>query len=287
MDLFYTGKARINSCDTLDALISETEILNSQYLDADMLSVTTTAEDLSSVTLLAAGGGVMSPSGASELSYESGIASPLNEGELFGGALGEGFSSLPAVPPTSSISPTSQQQNKTLPTPPLPSMPVFQQGALPVVTAQSVIDKQCERNRKNAVAARENRRKKKQYLCGLEKESAILRTEIEGLRQRCSNLEVDNERLQTEVNYLKAVISNQSMLSSLLANIPSMQGIQLTTSFIPGKAAPGGERHSFKSSAKRARVDDQSAAGVCLHVANHGVSLEFCAECSLRSHRPS
>ena len=272
---------------TLEVLLAEPGI-DSSYLDMDLPSAET--KDYSSgMLLLSSNGGGFSPSTSEPSEYaESGIASPFDGNEFFREALGESYS-LPLFPATPSVSLTSQPQFNSPDAPPcLPNHhpTALQHDVLPTPTSPSLpalLDKQCERNRKNAEAAKQNRQKKKLYVSSLENEAALLRNEVSSLKQRCSNLESCNTRLQTEVAYLKSILVNQSKLSSLLAKIPTSEGVHLTSSLSLGKMADPSEEEYSRRRAKRARLDDQTAAGVCLHVANDRISLEFCAECSLRS----
>lgn len=276
----YFSMDFLSTDTTLEALLSEPGV-ESGYLDMSSAE----AKDCSGMLILSSNAGGFSPSTSEPSEYaESGIASPFDANELFREALGESYS-LPLFPATSSVSLTSQPQFNSREV--SPCLSSSQLGhALPSSTSPSLppLDKQCERNRKNAEAAKQNRQKKKLYVSSLEKEAVSLRTEVSNLKQRCSNLESSNTRLETEVAYLKSVLVNQSKLSSLLAKIPiSEGGVHLTSSFSLGKKADPCEEECSRRRAKRARLDDQTAAGVCLHVSNDRVSLEFCAECSLRS----
>lgn len=134
-----------------------------------------------------------------------------------------------------------------------------------------------DRNRKNAEAAKQNRLKKKAYLETLEAEAETLREENKRLKSCCSDFEQKASDLAEEVEYLRSVIKNQSSLSALLQNIPSVKSVKLSS--------PLGKRRSMESgtsaysSTKRAR----SSGGVCLHVAKDTVSLEFCPQCSIHA----
>ena len=271
MDLLFTGET--------------TAILQPLFGDAqemDRLCDTSSCSD--DVTLLASSGGFSPSISERSAGYESGIASPFNENDLFG--VGEGYFLLPISPPTTSQQqPTSSSSSSSS----LPTLSSTRQNAIaPAVsstptTTQS--DKQWERNRKNAIAAKQNREKKKLYMSRLESEATTLKAEMTILKQQNKELESCNARLEKEVSYLKAVLANQSTLSSLLAKIPTTEGVHLTSSFNRGKRATrsGDDDLCASLSTKRVKFDEQMAAGVCLHVANDRVSLEFCADCSLRS----
>ena len=75
---------------------------------------------------------------------------------------------------------------------------------------------------KNAVLARENREKKKRYICGLEKTVRDLSVENKKLVQGCTAMHCTIASLRREVNYLRGVIENQSELARLLKHIPTV-----------------------------------------------------------------
>ena len=164
-----------------------------------------------------------------------------------------------------------------------------------------------EKSRKNAENARENRRKKKAYVEGLEKEVGQLRNEKNVLMGKSNKLEAKVNKLENEVDYLKSILANQSMLSKLIENVSKTPGISLSTSFCSSresslKADKGllqdndieGEKENTVAtrSSSRKRVSDSqpatsakrgrgsSSGGVCLHVRQSKVSLEFCSHCS-------
>ncbi len=145
-----------------------------------------------------------------------------------------------------------------------------------------------ERNRKNAIAAKLNRQKKKHYVQGLEAQVASLETENHQLQTWYSRSQESVTRLQSEVKYLKSVLANQSTLSKLLRNIPQIDGIVMSSSF----NATTDDCHTthcedkgldISLSPKKAKIDSDGVGGVCLHVVGNTASLEFCATCSERS----
>ncbi|XP_041350948.1 uncharacterized protein LOC121369931 [Gigantopelta aegis] len=83
---------------------------------------------------------------------------------------------------------------------------------------------------KNAIAARENRLKKKKYVENLEKSFTTLNEENITLKSKVESYETTIARLNSEVAYLKNVLINQSTLSALLKNIQSTPGIKFKTS---------------------------------------------------------
>ena len=112
----------------------------------------------------------------------------------------------------------------------------------------------------NDVIKKLNREKKKLQVAQLEHQIENLTAENLQLKSKNSSLEKGYGELITEVQYLKNIIANQSSLSKLLQNIPSVKGFSLRTSFstnVKDDVRPQGN-------------------GVCLHVAgDNDVSLEF------------
>ena len=234
--------------------------------------------------------GGCSPSGVSETSIESGISSPnpFSSGEaFFTGLLGNDLSLF-----SNSISlPTSE----SLQTPVVSSTPSVPNSlrVSKVPSGQQIMSslsqlretKPCdptERNRKNAIAARLNRQKKKEYVNGLESEVGHLKTENTTLKCKCFRMEETVATLSTEVQYLKSVLANQSKLSHILQNIPEVNGVRLTGSFRPGKRCREDD-FSDNYSSKRVQTVPAQSGGVCLHVVNDVATLEFCSECSKKA----
>lgn len=85
-------------------------------------------------------------------------------------------------------------------------------------------------NSKQAVAARENRIKKKLYFAGLENSVQKLSQDNLDLKKENKQQKKQLGRLQAEVAYLKNVIANQSTLSGLLKNIQNTHGVNLSVS---------------------------------------------------------
>ena len=176
-----------------------------------------------------------------------------------------------------------------------PKMPV----KAPVGKKATDNNDEYERSKKNAENARENRRKKKLYIEGLEKEVGQLRNEKNVLLEKSNRLEKKADELQTEVDYLKSILANQSMLSTLIGNVSKTPGISLSTSFCSSRKLKGNngdcEKENTVSTRSRKRAQDsqpatnakrargsaaESGGGICLHVKQSKVSLEFCQHCS-------
>ena len=147
-----------------------------------------------------------------------------------------------------------------------------------------------ERNKRNAIAARENRQKKKKYVEGLENDVAELKEENKTLKSRNESMTTMIKKLSDEVKYLRSVLANESTISLLLKSVASTPGISLSSSLTQSSGSEGsgkenvkeGERQYVTRSKKR-RSDDEaspskrtrssSSGGVCLHVNNGKVSL--------------
>ncbi|KAI4887799.1 hypothetical protein NFI96_005195 [Prochilodus magdalenae] len=131
---------------------------------------------------------------------------------------------------------------------------------------------------KNAIAARMNRLKKKEYLNGLEQRVGSLTSENRLLKQENGNLNKRVEELENETRYLRAVLANESMLAQLLSRLSGVNGMKFSTSLFQESNE---NDHDYAMPRKRAKVEDKGAAGgVCLHVDKDHVSVEFCTKCA-------
>ncbi|XP_034392786.1 CREB/ATF bZIP transcription factor [Cyclopterus lumpus] len=131
---------------------------------------------------------------------------------------------------------------------------------------------------KNAVAARLNRLRKKEYVNSLEKKVGILSTENNVLRQENSQLTKRVEELEDETRYLRAVLANESMLAQLLSRLSGVNGMKLSSSLFQGCDS---NDHDYALPRKRVKVEEkETAGGICLHVDKNHVSVEFCTKCA-------
>lgn len=131
---------------------------------------------------------------------------------------------------------------------------------------------------KNAMAARINRLKKKEYMNGLEQRVGSLTSENQLLRQENSSLNKRVEELENETRYLRAVLANESMLAQLLSRLSGVNGMKFSTSLFQESSE---NDHDYAMPRKRVKVEDKGAAGgVCLHVDKDHVSVEFCTKCA-------
>lgn len=134
---------------------------------------------------------------------------------------------------------------------------------------------------KNAIAARLNRLKKKEYVSSLEKKVGLLSSENGGLKRENSELAKRVEELEDETRYLRAVLANESMLAQLLSRLSGVNGMKLSSSLFQGCEA---NEHDYALPKKRIKVEGkESAGGVCLHVDKDHVSVEFCTKCAQRA----
>ena len=142
------------------------------------------------------------------------------------------------------------------------------------------------RNQKNAIQARINRQKKKEYMNSLESKVAELSKENEKLKADSSKMTLERDSLSEEVAYLKSVLFNESALAGILKNINNVGGVRLTSSFAASRKRRATELdHDYgaRPASKRSRVvtkDVAASGGVCLHVDKDSTSLEFCSRCS-------
>ncbi|XP_069060057.1 CREB/ATF bZIP transcription factor [Pleurodeles waltl] len=133
---------------------------------------------------------------------------------------------------------------------------------------------------KNALAARLNRLRKKEYVMGLEEKVSCLSSENVELKEENRKLGKRVHDLEEETKYLKAVLANESVLSQLLGRLTGVKGMMLTTSLF----RESGEEmdHDYALPRKRVKVEEQesTSGGICLHVDKEKVSVEFCSSCA-------
>ncbi|GAB6027336.1 hypothetical protein CHUAL_001614 [Chamberlinius hualienensis] len=165
---------------------------------------------------------------------------------------------------------------------------------------------------KNAIAARENRLKKKRYVADLEKAVESLKSEKSKLESKTSDLEEENSRLLNEVNYLRNVLANSDQIAVLIDSIKSANttfnrqkktgNSSLIHHDYTKRAETETTKMSTRSSNKRkfeeasenqendykklktAESSKPSLGGVCIHVNNGKLALECCASCSANAY---
>lgn len=155
------------------------------------------------------------------------------------------------------------------------------------------------RNEKNAIAARENRARKKHYIQTMEAELKRMQTINQSLNAENARLRAAGASLAREVVYLKSVISNETVLGKLLVNLKSDPGIAFTAgpTFPSAQSAliaaayltqerpiPPPTDHAAgqqtQGDALRSAVGDAIDGGVCMHVHRDRVTLELCSQCN-------
>ncbi|XP_056592168.1 CREB/ATF bZIP transcription factor [Triplophysa dalaica] len=131
---------------------------------------------------------------------------------------------------------------------------------------------------KNAIAARINRLKKKEYVSSLEQRVGSLTSENRILKQENGNLNKRVEELENETRYLRAVLANESMLAQLLSRLSGVNGMKFSSSLFQESNE---NDHDYAIPRKKAKVEDKdTAGGICLHVDKDHVSVEFCTKCA-------
>ncbi|KAM7411103.1 hypothetical protein PAMA_021198 [Pampus argenteus] len=131
---------------------------------------------------------------------------------------------------------------------------------------------------KNAIAARLNRLRKKEYVSGLEEKVGLMSVENNILKKENSQLTKRVEELEDETRYLRAVLANESMLAQLLSRLSGVNGMKLSSSLLQG---PDTNDHDYALPRKRVKVEEkETSGGVCLHVDKNHVSVEFCTKCA-------
>ena len=153
-----------------------------------------------------------------------------------------------------------------------------------------------ERRKRDALAAKQNREKKKKYVTELEQSVDRLKKENTILKKNEAETLKAVEDLRSQVSYLKSVIANQSQLAIILNSLSSASGLNLCSSALQigdelprkksrgeqGEAIPTGKSDNAKRGYDKPTEDCTmgNPAGVCLHVTQNKVSLEFCGSCS-------
>lgn len=149
---------------------------------------------------------------------------------------------------------------------------------------------------RNAIAARENREKKKQYIEHMEKRLKVSEDENKRLKVQMSEIQKNYDKLVKENEYHKGVLANSSTISTLIKELASTNKIELIgTSFVesskPSVANTAADSKVRKSHRIASTKGDTSPAisghssGICLHIHNKKVSLELCAKCSQKQNR--
>ncbi|XP_041460280.1 uncharacterized protein LOC121411553 [Lytechinus variegatus] len=129
------------------------------------------------------------------------------------------------------------------------------------------------RNEKNAIAARENRLKKKVEFEELKRNGTLLQEENESLRKENSDYVKKIKVLEQEVEYYKSVLFNESALATILHKINPQSKLKLSSSV------------GVSDQEEMDEVKKIMSGGVCLHVNGTDTSLEWCSKCSMNAQK--
>jgi hypothetical protein len=144
----------------------------------------------------------------------------------------------------------------------------------------------CTELNRNALNAKLNREKKKAYIASLEARQTKLCRENSKLSTMIADLTFERNKFANEVQYLRSVLANDSALAHLISGING-RNVYLSEQFETSRKRKLSvdDDHDyipFASSAKSSNSSSASA-GVCLHVHQSHMSLEFCEQCARMS----
>lgn len=157
-------------------------------------------------------------------------------------------------------------------------------------------------NNRNAVMARLNRERKKRYVSNLESEVGTLRKQNTSLLEENQNLKTNVSKCREELAYLRNVLENQSMLSSVIQAVSGIPGVNLKgivnassgKNKIEEKTSTSLDKDTYACGHKKQKLQNEEnyigkdtsqsfsskQSGVCLHVQQENVSIQFCHYCS-------
>lgn len=135
---------------------------------------------------------------------------------------------------------------------------------------------------KGAIAARQNRSKRKLYVEGLEQSVSKLRKENNDNKMKIDALQKAVNSLSEDATYLKGVLQNQSDLAKILKAVSTVPGISIDPSIqcISRKSLPESIRQSGAEEPVAKLKKEGSDYGICLNVQNGSVSFELCSHCN-------
>ncbi|XP_063807422.1 CREB/ATF bZIP transcription factor [Pseudophryne corroboree] len=141
---------------------------------------------------------------------------------------------------------------------------------------------------RNALAARLNRLRRKEYVSGLEVRVARLAGENARLERERETLGARVRELEEESRYLRAVLANDTSLCQLLGRLTGLGGVRMSTSLFLKPRPPRPADHDYALPRAEEGEPQEGGApsaggGVCLHVDQDKVSVEFCPACSRRA----
>ena len=155
---------------------------------------------------------------------------------------------------------------------------------------------------RNAVMARLNRERKKRYVSNLESEVGNLRKQNTSLLEENQNLKTNMSKCREELAYLRNVLENQSMLSSVIQAVSGIAGVNMKgivtasggRNKIDEKTSVSADKDEYACGHKKQELQNEKKyigentsqsfnskqSGVCLHVQQENVSIAFCHYCS-------
>ena len=146
----------------------------------------------------------------------------------------------------------------------------------------------CKRKRnplsQNAILAKANREKKKEFVTSLQERIAELERNNSTLSSTNTRLRTSRRTLRNEVVYLKRVLRNDSALSTILTRVDAVEEVSFTTRFSDERKS--GVDHTYDRTSSFDNVDNMTGSGVCLHIDGAQASLEFCSHCSKHASQP-
>lgn len=119
-----------------------------------------------------------------------------------------------------------------------------------------------EKSKKNAIAARENRIKKKKYIESIEGELQKLRKENEILKAKEKRHDQVVDKLNEEISYLKNVLVNQSTLSTLVNRLVTTPGLKFNLA-PEGPPTPQTDKHDDSTETSDDPNDEEVNVEVC------------------------
>lgn len=165
--------------------------------------------------------------------------------------------------------------------------------------AETVTSNWGQSNSKQAVYAKQYRAANKKRMSEMEVTIKRLEAENRRLKGQVDSFGGKEAEYRDEISYLRSVLANDSAIATIVGGVQSTVSGRLTVAFpSPDEATSSTAASSAtaKKPASKASPTTRSAAkrkstltaglgasGVCLHVQDGGVSLEFCGKCNARS----
>jgi len=114
---------------------------------------------------------------------------------------------------------------------------------------------------------------------GLQAENNQLQGEVKESKETCLDL-------KAEVEYLRGIIQNQSQLAALIKGVQNAPGVKFRFGS-PEKDEPNTRLRRKRAAEEIATSPNKNSreggSGICLHVQEGEVSVEFCGRCNRQS----